>query len=304
MPEKLPTILIICGPTASGKTSLAFDIAEKLPRCAIFSVDSRQAYIDLSILTGKDVPENLPENIRFFGTDRFSRYQTGNVAVFTGRMKEDIKDCLTHDIPVIIVGGSGLYLKALTSKLSDLGIPPNEKLRHRLSKLSLPVLQEELDTLSHQQFTQLNNSDRNNPRRLIRHIEKLKATKRKTKQSSISARFYWVGLSLTKEEQRRRIIRRIDDRLNSGVIAEVKNFLKVYPDSKKPIYSSLGLKEIAAYLKHSLNYDEMKQRWLNAELSYAKRQMVWFRKQPFIIWYDGTKVKSLAKHLAAQIWPK
>ena len=198
------TILVICGPTASGKTSLALAIASHLHRCAIFSADSRQTYKDLSILTGKDIPENLPQGTKIYGTDFLEADENISIAVFVKKTLPLIEHNLSQKIPVIIVGGSGLYLKALTSNLSDINIPPDPKLREELASLSVSDLQDKLRGIDQALFNRLNHSDQNNPRRLVRHIEKILSVGEPSPAPSLSANFHWIGLSLSPATQKKR----------------------------------------------------------------------------------------------------
>ena len=294
------TSLCICGPTASGKTSLALSVASLLPKCAIISADSRQSYKDLSILTGKDIPEKLSKNIRIYGVDLLNASESFNLALFVDKITPIIEKNLVQKTPVILVGGSGLYLKALTSKLSDIHIPPNPVLREKLNKMSLDELKNELIRINKSQFDKLNNSDVNNPRRLIRHIEKSLDPHQPRCTKEIDAHYLWVGLSLSKETQTRQIHKRILNRIDQGVIDEVINLYKKYPQNNFPIFSSLGVKEIISFYNKEITRDRMITSWTNSEVDYARRQMVRFKKQPNIIWYDeDVNRNELAEKLAS-----
>jgi len=296
------TILCIVGPTSSGKTSLALKVADQLPSCAIFSVDSRQVYTDLSILTGKDIPSELPPNVYFHGIDLLEPDNPGNIVSYLKKTTPLVDRYLKKNIPVIFVGGSGLYFKALTGEWTDLGIPPDQKLRRTLETLPLSKLQDYLKNIDESQFNKLNNSDKNNPRRLIRYIEKHNDSPKLSLPTQISAHLIWAGLSLSKQSQIDRITARIESRLDQGVIDEVRLFLAKHPQSSLPIYSSLGLKEIKSYLDGEITPEQMKSDWLRSELDYARRQMVWFNKQPGIIWYDEDMDKNKLSVKLATAW--
>ena len=175
-------IVVICGPTASGKTALALKLA-KLQPSSLIVVDSRQAYKGLDILTGKDIPpafvkKNNPlssyfehKNTRIWGIDLISPDQTPNLSDFTRFAWKVITREQQLGQQIILVGGTGLYLKAITSPLSQIHVPQLPKLRLKLNNQPLTSLQNYLRKINSNHFNTLNHSDQNNPRRLIRHIE-------------------------------------------------------------------------------------------------------------------------------------
>ena len=284
-----PNILVICGPTASGKTSLALDIATRLSECHIYSIDSRQSFKELSILTGKDIPSTLPPGVKIFGADMYDAEADTSLANFHRDIVSKIQKSISLSIPVILVGGSGLYLKSLTENLSEIYIPQDKELRRTLSVLDLVSLQEKLKSVNSDLFNRLNNSDKNNPRRLIRHIEKTLYGPTNSTNSLSSANFIIMGLSLSPTSQYDLIIKRIKKRIQDGVIDEVRKFTDTHSHPSPQIVTTLGLAEIRSHLAGDITQDEMIARWAISEMQYAKRQMVWFKKQKGIIWYDENK---------------
>ncbi len=301
MPKK-PAILVICGATATGKTSLAISVAKSLissssPATAgltpstsvnILSADSRQIYRGLDIVTGKDIPEDLPPSINFFGLDLVEPNQSFNLSDYVQYSKKVIQESLSQKIPLIIVGGTGLYLKAITSDLLNVQVPPNQSLRSELEKLTLVELQNKLQEVNLEKYISLNNSDIHNPRRLIRAIEIAchSGTCNRVTVSPCHPSFSWVGLHQDKEVQKANIRQRVISRLNAGAIQEVEQLLKKYSEPKLPLFTSLGVREIIGYLHQKISRDELVELWTAAENDYARRQMVWFKRQPGIIWYD------------------
>lgn len=308
--ESKQKIIIICGPTASGKTGLALQLAKVLPQANILSVDSRQVYKSLDVISGKDIPDNLSKEITIFGHDLFNPDETANLADFVRYSQKIIHDSGESNTPLIIVGGTGLYLKAITQNLSNVLIPPNQKLRQELEKLSLSALQELLKKEDPKKFIQLNHSDLMNPRRLIRAIEIARST---ITVSSSSLRegtptkqsphfFRWIGLVPDKTILKRQIHQRVLARLKADAIDEVKNLIKKYPDRKLPIYTSLGVSQIIDFIDGKISKDQMVEIWTNAEVDYARRQIIWFKKQPDIVWYDNdedrnTLIEELKKYI-------
>lgn len=295
MENKKQQIVIICGPTASGKTSLALQLAKELKKANILSVDSRQVYKDLDIITGKDIPNNLPKEINIYGHNLFNPEERANLADFQRYSQTIIESSNTTLTPLIIVGGTGLYLKSLTQNLSDISIPPNPKLRKNLEKLSLTELQESLQKTNPEKLKSLNHSDFMNPRRLIRYIE-ISQSKTKSKRDTTSLKkisFHWIGLLPEKETLKDNIRNRVIERIDSGAIDEVTNLLKKFPDKNLAIYTSLGVSQIIDFLDGKQTKKQLIDVWTNAEVDYARRQIVWFKKQSGIVWYDKSTDKSL-----------
>jgi tRNA dimethylallyltransferase len=299
------SIIVICGPTASGKTGLALQLAKELPKANILSVDSRQVYKGLDIITGKDIPEGLSPNIKIYGHDIFDPTERANLADFVRFSQKIIATSQNTGTPLIIVGGTGLYLKAITQNLSDVTVPLNQKLRKKLETLSLEKLQYLLQKENPQKYSSLNHSDFMNPRRLIRYIEISKSHSRPDRESISSSlrvspplagggtptrqsptNFHWIGLLPDKTTLKQNIHTRVMQRLKSGAIDEVKNLLKNHSDRNLPIYTSLGVSFIIDCLDQKISKEQLIDLWTNAEADYARRQVVWFKKQPSIVWYD------------------
>lgn len=297
--DKKQSIVVICGPTASGKTSLALQLAKELPRASVLSVDSRQVYQEIDIVTGKDIPRDLPNKITFFGLDLFKPNEVSNIADFSKYAKKIIHDSSISNTPLIVVGGTGLYLKSITESLSNISIPPNPKLRKELEQLSLIELQEKLKKINPDKYSSLNHSDMMNPRRLIRSIEISQSKDLPTiqvqpqKQNS----YIWIGLLPNKNAIKENIKKRVIGRLKNGAIGEVKKLLEKYPDHSLPVFSSLGVSQIHEYIDKKISKEKLIEMWTNAEVNYARRQIVWFKKQPNIVWYDKSSdhLKLVAK---------
>jgi len=300
-------IVVICGPTASGKTDLALQLAKELKRANILSVDSRQVYKGLDIITGKDIPKNLSSDINIFGHDLFESNERANLADFVRYSKKIILESSSLKTPLIIVGGTGLYLKAITQNLSDILIPPNQELREELEKLSVKDLQDLLKKENPKKLASLNQSDFMNPRRLIRYLEisnyysrHCTSVRPNIPNSNIS--FHWIGLQMDKETIKSKIHKRVLERIEVGAVDEVKQLLHKYPDRNLPIYTSLGVSQIIDFLEEKLTEKQLVDVWTNAEVDYARRQIVWFKKQPDIVWYDKSTDRTLLVNQLKKIY--
>ena len=294
-------VLIIVGPTASGKTALALRLAGDKPT-SIVSADSRQVYRGLNVLTGKDIPPEKA-NLRLFGLDLIDPDQTMNAGQYSAYARKVIAKEIKENRQVIVVGGTGFYLTALTQPASLAGVGPDEKLRQELNQLSLGELQQRLKVIGPGRLAAMNQSDVANPRRLIRAIEVASSDSVIPANAGIYSdrspiwsgmtTFSWIGLRLPLAVLKDRIAARVDRRLPSA-ISEVKSLLAAYPDRRLPIYTSLGIAPILRFLDGEISRAQARQLWTTEEVQYAKRQLTWFAKQPSIIWYDQDRISSLS----------
>lgn len=278
-------ITIVCGPTSAGKSDYVFKKAQDFTPSLIISADSRQFYQGVAVLSGQDNLDALPSSCLLVGQGFLSPDQSFSISQFKSYFLNQLK--IFPNYKVFVVGGSGLYLKVITENLDTLDIPPNMDLRQKLDKLPLSSLQKMLQELDPKKFNNLNNSDLNNPRRLIRALEVATSNKKKppSKQSN-NLEFNWIGIKSNLENLETKIRDRVVNRLANGAISEVEALLREYQDLSLPIYSTLGVREIIDFLNNKYDLKTLIQNWTTSELQYAKRQMTWFRKQPQIVWYD------------------
>ncbi|OGD72182.1 hypothetical protein A3A84_01845 [Candidatus Collierbacteria bacterium RIFCSPLOWO2_01_FULL_50_23] len=300
-------VIIICGPTSSGKTALAFRLAGER-KSSIISADSRQVYRGLDTVTGRDIPaafirkDSTPrfkdrpvvvyekDNIRLWGFELLFPDETYNAADFSDLTGRVVRQEQAEDRTVFIVGGTGFFLKALTEPDSLAPTIPDENLRAQLSSLSKEELAEKLWETNPQRFVALNQSDASNPRRLIRAIEVAQtSTQPKPAPPLPQLNFVWVGIKLPLPEIIVKIGSRVKNRLAKAV-SEVATLLAVYPDQSLPIYTTLGVKPILKFLAGEITREQLQELWVTDEANYAKRQITWFKKQKTIIWYDQSSL--------------
>jgi len=283
-------LLVIVGPTASGKTKLAARLAKKF-NGELVSADSRQVYRGLDIGTGKD----RPKGVKIWGYDlvrpkeEFSVGQYQKIAI---KFISDIQKC--GKLP-ILVGGTGLYVKSVLEGIPTSNIPKNKRLREVLDSLSVGDLYEKLSVIDSVKAANMNRSDKNNPRRLIRAIE-VAQYRNEHKQKQIKHKKYdsmIVGLKVNKDKLEERIKARVKRRIQKGLQNEIRELLKKGVRWEDQSMSSLGYKEWRGCLEHQEGCSHVVDIWARNEISYAKRQMVWFKKQKNIEWFGLNEQKAV-----------
>lgn len=284
-------ILVICGPTATGKTSLGFKIAKKFGG-EIVSADSRQVYKHMDIGTGKE----LDSEVKVWGYDLVEPIENFSVADYFSQMKVVIEDIWARNKLPIIVGGTGLYIKSLIEGIATVDVPRNESLREELEKMGIAEQFEKLATLDSSKAASLNSSDRMNSRRLVRAIEvavwniengiQKKVISKRENVLPDDTSVLQVGLTSSQEILLKNVKQRVEKRMNEGFIDEVENLLKMGVSWKNQSMKSLGYSESEAFFKEGLTYEEFVEQWERNEMNYVKRQLTWFRKDKQINWFD------------------
>lgn len=273
-----PKVLVILGPTASGKTSLGVKLASKL-KGEIISADSRQVFRGMDIGTGKDLGEY--GKIPYYLIDVVNPEEEFNLAKYQKLAGKAIKDILSRGKLPIIVGGTGLYLQAIVDGYDLDKNVPDPKRRAELTAMSVAELYKILEQEKPEFAASINNSDRNNPRRLIRYIEIMESgvTPKKISKKNTPYDFLLLGLQQDDEVMRERILKRLKDRLdNENMIGEVESLIDNGVSLSRLNDFGLEYRHIAWYLQDKLTYDEMVSRLGIAIYRFAKRQKTWFRR--------------------------
>jgi len=288
-------ILIICGPTATGKTGLALKLAKKF-KGEIVSADSRQVYKGMDIATGKDIDQAKwrkdhweLKGIPLWLLDIVEPNEEFSVAHFADLAWQKIKDIWQRGKLPILVGGTGFYIKAIIEEIPSKGIPPNWPLREGLELKSKEALFEELAELDSSRAGQMNASDKQNKRRLIRAIEiaRWRVEHRSEKPlSSIQFDSLIIGLKAPLKFLYQKINQRVEEHLKMGAEKEIKGLLKKGFTWSLPSMSALGYREWRAKFEDQASLAEVLTRWQFDEHAYARRQMTWFKKNKKIKWFD------------------
>lgn len=295
--RKKQKLLIVCGPTATGKTQLGLKLAQQFDG-EIISADSRQVYQKMDIGTGKDLPPNslkhpsgyyLINGIKLWGYDLAKPDQQFSLAHFVNFAQKIIKQIWSQKQLPIVVGGTGLYLKAISQPIETINIPPDQKLRQQLAKKTVQSLQDILKKLNPSRFKSMNHSDQHNPRRLIRAIEIERSQLAKAPPQILSPNTVWIGLTAPKKFLEQRIDDRVEKRLRLGIQQEIKALISQGYGWDLPAMSAMGYKQWQPFFNQQVSLKQVIQAWKLAEKQYLRRQLTWFKKNPQINWFDITQ---------------
>lgn len=275
-------LVVISGPTASGKTTLATHLAKKV-NGEVISVDSRQVYKRMDIGTGKDIKEYTVDGVQipYHLIDICEPGETFNVYQFQKEYVKAVGQILDKHALPILSGGTGLYIESVTLEgYEHIWIPRNETLRKEIEGKSL----EELIQIYHELISgQVSNREiEHRERSLIRaiEIEKFLRSNQETKDKPViipKLPTYNFVMSIDKETRWDKIEKRLNERLKEGMIEEVEGLLKeVGPEKLKSF--GLEYRHITEYLLDECTFEEMKE-ILNISIrKFSKRQMTWFRR--------------------------
>ncbi len=293
-------ILIISGPTASGKTGLAIKLM-KLLHGELISADSRQIYRGFDIGTGKD----HPKNIKIHMIDILDPSEQYSVTQYRQDVLPLISKIQKKGKLPIIVGGTGQYIQSLIEAPREtFHIKPNKFLRFFLNKLSVKYLQKIYRLLDKEKYFKLNHSDINNPHRLIRKIEINLAIKfpfcqrgKPAKGGKGICNYIHISLTAPNSYLFKNIDKRVDERIKMGLFDEIRNLLKKYPWSA-PAFRTHAYKEFEGVIARSPHPADDKaipmeviRQWHYDEHRYVHRQKTWFKKMPNVHFFDITSSK-------------
>lgn len=283
-------LLVVTGPTASGKTALAATIAQWVGG-EVISADSRQVYRGMNLGTGKDYDDYLVDGTRIpcHLIDIADPGYKYNVFEYQRDFNKVYSNLKKRKIFPIVCGGSGMYADSIITGYKMFEVPPDSGLRFELEKKSLEELKEILLT-----FKNLHNTtDTDSKKRVIRAIEIAHSTRNIGVYYSKfpKVRALLVGIMFDRDARRKRISERLKQRLENGMVDEVKKLIDKGINTETLIYYGLEYKFITLYLKGKTSYQEMARDLEIAIHQFAKRQMTWFRGMERrgikINWIDG-----------------
>ena len=296
------TLIVITGPTAIGKTNLSIKLATYF-KCEIISADSRQFYKEMRIGTAVPSTSEL-QQARHHCIQHKSIHDTYTVGDFEQESLAILKSLFAKNNMAILVGGSGLYIKAVTDGLDDFpDVNPNirKELQEKLNTQGIRILQKQLKELD---IVTYNKIDLDNPQRIMRALEVCIGTG--TPYSSFlnttskQRPFNVIKIGITAERKLiyNRIEQRVDLMIAEGLVNEVKN---LYPYQDLNTLNTVGYKEIFNYLDQEIDLNFAISEIKKNTRRFAKRQLTWFRKDPMITWFDYLEdldvvIKHIKKH--------
>ena len=284
--------IVICGPTASGKTKLSVELAKKI-NGEIVSCDSMQIYKDMTIGTAKPTEEEM-QGIKHYLIDCVSPEIRYSVADYKKDAISAIEEIISKGKVPIIVGGTGLYLESLIYNIEyneiEEEIKYKEEKKKNKKEEGLETLYKKAESIDPEAIKKISHNDK---KRIFRILEIYKSTGKTKTQLEIESRknkpeydFLLFGITMDREKLYERINLRVDLMIKAGLIEEVKNLCKKYKELPTAL-QGLGYKEVVEYLDGKISKEEMIEKIKQETRRYAKRQLTWFRKYDNLIWLDG-----------------
>ena len=282
-------VIVICGPTASGKTKLGIEVANKIGG-EIISSDSMQIYKYMDVGTAKPTQEEM-QGIQHYLLNFVEPNQRYSVAEFKKDAENAIEQILAKGKVPIIVGGTGLYVDSLIYGIEyqDIKLDENYRaeLEKRVEKEGLETLYIEAQKIDSQAVEKISENDK---KRILRILEIYHATGKNKTEQEIESRKNGVkydykvfAINMDREKLYERINKRVDIMIEQGLIEEVENLLKKYNEFPTAM-QGLGYKEVVEYLENKISKEEMIEKIKRETRRYAKRQLTWFRKNKQTIW--------------------
>lgn len=296
--DHFPRVAVLLGPTAVGKTGAALALAERL-KAEIVNADSLQVYRELEIGTAKPTPAERGRTPHHL-IDVVAPPEPYDADHYGADGRAVLADLQRRNVPPLVVGGTGLYLKALLHGLFEEGAPNptiRERLRRELQDLGLPRLYQRLTALDPATAGRLHPHD---TYRILRALEVIEATGRPLSELFAAHRFrdcpfrvLKLGLARPREELNERIGLRVEDMLAQGLLAEVEGLLARYPPDLKPL-QSLGYRHLINFLQGQWSWEEAIDLFKRDTRRYAKRQLTWFKADPEVRWFHPSQIEAMA----------
>jgi tRNA dimethylallyltransferase len=298
-----PRVAVLVGPTAVGKTAVALALAQAVG-AEIVNADSVQVYRELDIGTAKPTAAEralVPHHL----LDAAAPPEIYDAARYSLEGREVLARLQARQVPPLVVGGTGLYVKALLHGLFAEGSPRRgvrQRLREELTGYGPEFLHQRLAALDPPTAARLHPRD---TYRLLRALEVMETTGQPLSALLAAHRFQdspyrvlKIGLNLPREELYRRITLRLDLMLAQGWLAEVRGLLERYPPSLKP-FQSIGYRHLSNFLTGRWSWEEAVTLLLRDTRRYAKRQLTWFRSDPEIQWFQPDQLAEMTDLLQA-----
>lgn len=274
-------IIVVLGPTASGKSDLSVKIAKRF-NGEVISADSRQVYKGLDIGSGKITKKEM-RGVPHYCLSYTSPKRTHTVHQYKKYAKWAISKIVSRNKLPIICGGTGFYIDSVVYDQTIPEVKPNWKLRKKLEGLGTEAMYKKLKKLDPGRAKTI---DRQNPRRLVRALEIVMTTKQQipTIENSSPYEVLWLGIKIPEMELKKRIHHRLMQRMREGLVKEVKNLHAMGLSFKRLYDLGLEYRYGALYLESTLTKKEMAERLEKEIWRYAKRQNTWYKRNAKICW--------------------
>ena len=286
-----PKVIVICGPTASGKTSLSISLAKKI-NGEIVSCDSMQIYKEMDIVSAKPTVEEMQE-IKHYLVDFVSPEKRYSVSEYKEDASKAIEEIINKGKTPIIVGGTGLYLNSLIYNIQynemEVDLNYRRELEKEAEEYGLEVLYNRAKEIDPEAMEKVSANDK---KRITRVLEIYNATGRnkteleKKSRKEVPYNYLIFGINMERSILYDRINKRVDIMLEQGLIEEVKNLINKYSNMPTAM-QGLGYKEVKEFLDGNISKEEMIEKIKMETRRYAKRQITWFKRIENIIWLDG-----------------
>jgi tRNA dimethylallyltransferase len=285
--HKKNTVIILCGPTAVGKTSLSLQLAKHF-KTSIISADSRQCFKELNIGVAKPTEQEL-FSVKHYFVNSHSINEEVNAMVFEKYALEKSEEIFSENNIAVMVGGTGLYLKAFCQGMDEMPNVPKKIRENIIAKYEaegIDFLQKELQKKD-SAFWQI--AEQQNPQRLMRALEIFEATGKSIaefKSSKKKVRDFDIiklGLELPREKLYQHINTRVDKMMSDGLLKEVESLIK---HKSLNALQTVGYKELFDFIENKISLDKAVELIKKNTRHYAKRQMTWFKKDSEIKWID------------------
>lgn len=286
-----PKVIVICGPTASGKTSLSISLAKKI-NGEIVSCDSMQIYKEMDIGSAKPTVEEMQE-IKHYLVDFVSPEKRYSVSEYKEDASKAIEEIINKGKTPIIVGGTGLYLNSFIYNIQynemEVDLNYRRELEKEAEEYGLEVLYNRAKEIDPEAMEKVSANDK---KRITRVLEIYNATGRnkteleKKSRKEVSYNYLIFGINMERSILYDRINKRVDIMLEQGLIEEVKNLINKYSNMPTAM-QGLGYKEVKEFLDGNISKEEMIEKIKMETRRYAKRQITWFKRIENIIWLDG-----------------
>ena len=293
-------LIVICGPTAVGKTNLSLKVAKHF-NAEIISADSRQFYREMNIGTSKPSADQLSIVPHHFINNLSIHQQNYNAGRYEKEAIEFLDVYFQKNDAAVMVGGSGLFIHAVCSGFDAFEKRDENELqtiRNFLNEKDLSWLKVEVERLDPEYYSIV---DTKNPARLKRALEVIYTSGKKYSEQRIGKKVernfipIKIGLQMDRDQLYERINLRVDNMMEAGLLEEVRN---LYPHRKLRPLQTVGYTELLDYIEDKLTLDEAIALIKQNTRNYAKRQLTWFKKDPAILWFLPEQEKEIIKYIS------